>query len=39
MERWEWLKSLERMFLWDELLFAIDSRRVIVLCGVNTAIM
>jgi len=23
MERWEWLKSLERMFLCDELLFAI----------------
>ena len=23
MERWDWLKSLERMFLCDELLFAI----------------
>jgi len=23
MERWEWLKNLERMFLCDELLFAI----------------
>jgi len=23
MERWEWLRSLERMFLCDELLFAI----------------